>query len=132
MIVDSDAWAVEVRSGGVPETGGRETVKEVALAWLGYIEGLVEIGELRPRTLEAYKIGVVLHLIPDYGHRRIRSITTDDLVAWHRKQRKLKASTWTIRALDGSKRSLRLRSTSQHDRRQPSRQAAPPRAPRRG
>lgn len=95
---ERDAWAVEVRSGGVPKTGGRETVKEVALAWLRYIEGLVEIGELRPRTLEAYKIGVMLHLIPDYGHRRIRSMTTDDLVEWHRKQRKLKASTWTIRA----------------------------------
>jgi integrase len=95
---EREAWAVEVRSGGVPETGGTETVKEVALAWLQYIEGLVEIGELRPRTLEAYKLGVTLHLIPDYGHRRIRSITTDDLVAWHRKQRTLKASTWTIRA----------------------------------
>ncbi len=95
---ERDAWAVEVRSGGVPETGGKEKVEEVALAWLGYIEGLVEIGELRPRTLEAYKIGVMLHLIPDYGHRRIRSMTTDDLVEWHRKQRKLKASTWTIRA----------------------------------
>jgi integrase len=93
-----DAWAVEVRSGGIPETGGKEKVEEVALAWLQYIEGLVEIGELRPRTLEAYKIGVMLHLIPDYGHRRIRSITTDDLVEWHRKQRKLTASTWTIRA----------------------------------
>jgi integrase len=95
---ERDAWAVEVRSGGVPETGGKEKVEEVALAWLQYIEGLVEIGELRPRTLEAYKIGVMLHLIPHYGHRRIRSITTDDLVEWHRKQRKLKASTWTIRA----------------------------------
>ena len=41
---------------------------------------------------------MMLHLIPDYGHRRIRSMTTDDLVEWHRKQRKLKASTWTIRA----------------------------------
>jgi integrase len=95
---ERDAWAVEVRSGGVPETGGKEKVEEVALAWLGYVEGLVEIGELRPRTLEAYKIGVMLHLIPHYGHRRIRSMTTDDLVDWHRKQRKLKASTWTIRA----------------------------------
>ncbi len=93
-----DAWAVEVRSGGVPETGGKEKVEDVALAWLHYIEDLVEIGELRPRTLEAYKTGVMLHLIPDYGHRRIRSVTTDDLVAWHRKQRKLKASTWTSRA----------------------------------
>jgi hypothetical protein len=48
---ERDAWAVEVRSGGVPETGGKEKVEEVALAWLRYIEGLVEIGELRPRTL---------------------------------------------------------------------------------
>jgi integrase len=95
---ERDAWAIEVRSGGVPETGGRETVKDVGFAWLKYIEGLVEIGELRPRTLEAYKIGVLLHLIPEYGYRRIRSMTTDDLVEWHRKQRKLKASTWTIRA----------------------------------
>ena len=79
-------------------TGGRETVKEVALAWLGYIERLVEIGELRQRTLESYKTGVMLHLIPAYGHRRIRSITTDDLVEWHRKQRATKASVWTIHA----------------------------------
>jgi integrase len=95
---ERDAWAVEVRSGGVPETGGRETVKEVALAWLGHIERLVEIGELRQRTLESYKTGVMLHLIPAYGHRRIRSMTADDLVEWHRKQRATKDSVWTIRA----------------------------------
>jgi integrase len=95
---ERDAWAVEVRSGGVPATGGRETVKEVALAWLGYIERLVEIGELRQRTLASYKTGVILHLIPAYGHRRIRSMTADDLVEWHRKQRATKAAVWTIRA----------------------------------
>jgi integrase len=95
---ERDTWAVEVRSGGVQAPSGRETVKEVALAWLRYIEGLVEIGELRKRTLESYKTGVMLHLIPDYGHRRIRSITTDDLVEWHRKQRAADASLWTIRA----------------------------------
>ncbi|TMK99129.1 MAG: site-specific integrase [Actinobacteria bacterium] len=93
-----DAWVVEVRSGGVQARGGRETVKEVALAWLEYVERLVEIGELRGRTLESYKTGVMLHLIPDYGHRRIRSLTTDDLVEWHRKQRAAGASVWTIRA----------------------------------
>jgi integrase len=95
---ERDAWVVEVRSGGVAASGGRETVEEVALAWLAYVERLVEIGELRGRTLESYKTGVMLHLIPDYGHRRIRSITTDDLVDWHRKQRAADASVWTIRA----------------------------------
>jgi len=88
-----------VRSGGVPApSSGRETVKEVALAWLEYVERLVEIGELRRRTVESYRTGVMLHLIPDYGGRRIRSITTDDLVEWHRKQRAADASVWTIRA----------------------------------
>ncbi len=95
---ERDAWAVEVRSGGIPATSGRETVKQVAEAWLRYIERLVEIGELRTRTLESYKTGVMLHLIPDYGHRRIQSITTDDLVTWHRKQRAAGASDWSIRA----------------------------------
>lgn len=95
---ERDNWAVEVRSGGVPPTGGKETVKEVGEAWLRYIERLVDIGELRKRTLESYKTGVNLHLIPDYGHRRIRSMTTDDLVEWHRKQRAAGASVWSIRA----------------------------------
>jgi integrase len=95
---ERDAWVVEVRSGAVAASSGRETVKEVALAWLAYVERLVEIGELRRRTLESYKTGVMLHLLPDYGHRRIRSITTDDLVEWHRKQRAADASVWTIRA----------------------------------
>ena len=58
----------------------------------------------------------MLHLIPHYGHhRRIRSMTTDDLVDWHRKQRKLKASTWTIRARWMAVRGVFwLRSTSHH------------------
>ena len=58
-----DAWAVEVRSGGISATGGKETVKEVAEAWLKHIERLVDIGELRERTLESYKTGVNIHLV---------------------------------------------------------------------
>lgn len=95
---ERDAWAVEVRSGGVPAAGGKETVKEVADAWLKHIERLVDIGELRERTLESYKTGANLHLIPSMGTRRIRSITTDDLVEWHRQQRAAGASDWSIRA----------------------------------
>ncbi len=93
-----DAWAVEVRSGGISVTGGRETVKEVAEAWLKHIERLVDIGELRERTLESYKTGVYIHLVPSLGTRRIKSITTDDLVEWHRQQRGAGASDWSIRA----------------------------------
>jgi integrase len=95
---ERDAWAVEVRSGGVAATSARETVKEVALAWLVYVERLVAIGELRQRTLESYRTGVMLHLLPRFGHRRIRSITTEDLVEWHRRQRAAGASVWSIRA----------------------------------
>ena len=77
---DRDAWAVQVRSGGVPATAGRETVEEVALAWLAYLERLVAIGELRQRTLDSYRTGVMLHLLPQYGARRIRSVTAEELV----------------------------------------------------
>jgi integrase len=95
---ERDAWAVEVRSGGVPATGGRETGKEVSDAWLKHIERLVEIEELRPRTLESYRTGVKHHFNPTFGTRRIRAITTDDLVEWHRQQRASGASEWSIRA----------------------------------
>jgi integrase len=96
---ERDTWAVEVRSGGVPAVGaGRETVKQVAEAWLTHIERLVDIGELRPRTLESYRTGVNIHLLPGYGSRRIRSIGTEDLVEWHRRQRGAGASAWSIRA----------------------------------
>jgi len=78
--------------------GGRETVKEVAEAWLKHVERLVDIGELRTRTLESYRTGVNIHLIPELGNRRDRSITTEDLVEWHRKQRAADASGWSIRA----------------------------------
>lgn len=94
-----DEWAVEVRSGGVPAIGaGGATVKQVGEAYLAYVAKLVALEELRPRTLESYRTGVNLHFIPDYGHRKVSSITTDDLVEWHRAQRGLGASEWSIRA----------------------------------
>lgn len=96
---ERDAWAVEVRSGGIPPAGaGRETVRQVAEAWLIHVKRLVAIEELRPRTLELYKTGVNHHLLPELGDRRIRSIGTEDLVEWHRQQRAKGASDWSIRA----------------------------------
>ena len=93
-----DEFAVEVRSGGIPASGGRETVKDVADAWLEHVERLVEIGELRPRTCESYRTAVNLHLLPTLGSKRIRSITPEDLVEWHRAQRASGAAAWSIRA----------------------------------
>lgn len=95
---ERDLWAVEVRSSGIPVAGGRETVKQVSDAWLKHIERLVDIGELRERTLESYRTGARLHLLPELGGRRIRSITAEDLVEWHRAQRATGASDWSIRA----------------------------------
>jgi integrase len=91
-----DEWAARVRAGGVT-LGGHATVQEVADAWINHLEHLVGIGEIRPRTLESYRTGVDLHL-GRLKRRQVRSITPDDLVAWHRDQRALEASEWSIRA----------------------------------
>ena len=93
-----DAWAVELRSGSIAATGGRETGRDVAKAWIAHIERLVDIGELRARTLESYRTGVEHHFLPTFGSRLVRSISTDDLVEWHRQQRASGASDWSIRA----------------------------------
>ncbi len=92
-----DAWATVVRSGGAPKVD-RATLEQVAKAWLAYIADRVDTQDLRPRTLESYENGVNLHLLPVLGPREIRSITAEDLVAWHRAQRATGASKWTIRA----------------------------------
>jgi integrase len=92
-----DAWATQVRSGNAPKVD-RATVRQAAEAWLAHIGDRVEMGDLAARTLESYRNGVDQHLLPKLGHREIRSITAEDLVAWHRAQRATGASRWSIRA----------------------------------
>jgi integrase len=46
----------------------------------------VAAGDLRPRTYDIYELGLRLHVVPELGERRIRSLTPDDLVAWHRRR----------------------------------------------
>ena len=94
---ERDAWATHVRGGGVPVLE-RATVEAAARVWLEHVQGRVEAGELRPRTLESYANGINLHVLPHLGRRQISSLTADDLVAWLRAQRKAGASRWTIRA----------------------------------
>lgn len=93
-----DEFAYEVRRGEIRAAASRATVAEVAGAWVEHQRRLVAIGELAPRTLDSYESAVRLHIVPALGSRRVASIVPDDLVAWHRDQRALGASPWSIRA----------------------------------
>jgi len=56
------------------------------------------MGELRQRTYDSYEGAVRLHLKPFFGRRPVRSLTGDDLVRWHVRQREHGASAWSIKA----------------------------------
>lgn len=42
------------------------------------------VGELSPRTLEIYELGLRRHVVPVFGARQVRAITPNQLVAWIR------------------------------------------------
>jgi integrase len=92
-----DAFRVEVRSGGVV-LPVRASFAEVADAWLDKMTSLRDLGQLAPRTFDKYEADLRLHVRPWFGGRQVRTITPDDLVAWHRDQRGSGASDWAIRA----------------------------------
>ncbi len=46
----------------------------------------MKVGDLRARTLDIYEQGLRLHALPELGSRQIKSITPDDLVAWHHRR----------------------------------------------
>ncbi len=74
--------------------------------WYGHVDELVAAGELRERTADSYRNGVRLHVVPTLGGRLVSSIGPDDLVAWHERQRRSGAATWSIRARWVALRSL--------------------------
>jgi integrase len=95
-----DEFVVAVRTGRVPAAPGdrrRRTFAELADDWLTAQQALVDVGELAPRTLDHYELAVRKHLKPMFGARTIRSITPNDLVAWHAEQRKAGAAAWSIK-----------------------------------
>ena len=92
-----DAFRVEVRNGGMV-LPTRASFAEVSDAWIGHIESLRDLGQLSPRTYQKYESDLRIHVRPCFGSRQIRSITPDDLVAWHRDQRAGGSSDWAIRA----------------------------------
>jgi integrase len=46
----------------------------------------------------SYKDGVRLHFTPTFGSRQLASVTPDDFVDWHEKQRRSGAAAWSVRA----------------------------------
>jgi integrase len=95
-----DEFVAAVRTGRVPAAPGdrrRRTFGEVADDWLTSQQALVDVGELAPRTLDAYEVAVRLHLKPAFGSRTIRSLTANDLVAWHASQPTAGAAAWSIK-----------------------------------
>jgi integrase len=95
-----EEFVAEVRRGHVREASSdrrRRTFAEVADEWLAAQRALVEVGELAPRTADHYELAVRRHLKPTFGARAIRSITPNDLVAWHVGQRQAGAAAWSIK-----------------------------------
>jgi integrase len=95
-----DAFATDVRSGRVqPRRPGRPPSFEVvADEWLDLQRRLLKMGELRQRTYDSYETAVRLHLKPFFQRRPVRTLSSDDLVRWHVRQREHGASAWSIKA----------------------------------
>lgn len=91
-----DEFAVEVRTGRAPRKGGKLTFAAVCDDYLTYCDQLVAVGEMAVRTREAYGYAS-RHLVKFFGHRDVRRITPNLLVAWHAEQRTTGAKTWTIK-----------------------------------
>jgi hypothetical protein len=47
----------------------------------------VDVGEVSPRTYEAYELGLRRHVLPALGSWQVRAIGPADLVAWIRRLR---------------------------------------------
>jgi len=51
----------------------------VTARWLERFETMVAVGERRTRTLEGHRYHLDHHLLPEFGRRRIATITVDDV-----------------------------------------------------
>lgn len=71
----------------------RQTFDDVAEAWLE------QQAHLRPRTLEAYRWALRLHLHPRFGSRRIGDIREDDIALLIADMRRAGYAAWTIRGV---------------------------------
>jgi integrase len=81
-----DEFVVQTRRTTPAARSIRTTFGELAVEWLADQDHRVSVGDLQPRTLEIYELGLRCHALPELGARQIRAITPDDLVAWHRRR----------------------------------------------
>ena len=81
-----DEFVVGVRKSETPVRRPRVTFAEASAEWMKTQEQRVAVGDLRQRTLDIYEQGLRLHVLPELGNRQVKSITPDDLVAWHRRR----------------------------------------------
>jgi integrase len=95
---ERDKFAYGIRNRGLVPTSRRMSMRQVSSEWFEQLDQLERDGELRPRTLTSYKGGIRLHVLPQWASRDVSSITADDLVAWHQRQRSTGAAAWSIRA----------------------------------
>ena len=95
---ERDKFVYTLKNGETLPAFNRITLGAVSTEWFTQLDELEATGELRPRTVTSYKGGIILHVLPDWGSRDIRSIDADDLVSWHKRQRASGAADWTIRA----------------------------------
>jgi integrase len=95
---ERDVFAYQLKSGQLPKTARRILVKDVANEWFSQLDELESAGEIAPRTVSSYKDGITLHVLPTFRSRPLSSIDADDLTAWHERQRRSGAATWSIRA----------------------------------
>jgi integrase len=70
--------AIAAQAGLLPACP-RLTFATVAGRWLERFETMVALGERRPRTLESHRYHLARHLLPEFGRRRISTITVDDI-----------------------------------------------------
>ncbi len=63
------------------------TVTNLRMTWFAEQETRVQVGELSPRTLEIYEVGLRRHVLPVFGALQLRAVTPHQLVAWIRSLR---------------------------------------------
>jgi integrase len=87
---------VNVRKGQEPDKS-TATVADVATDFLAMIEGLVQAGEMSPRTHANYSQRWRTHLEPTFGRVRVQSLRPEQVSRWLSEIRGRGSSSWTVR-----------------------------------